>query len=94
MSDELREKLADWLAVPVLVVFDVGETLAFEGLRDDSCWFLGGGSRGVNRVDDFLDVVTVNDDGVPAEGLETCSIDVGLVAEGSSLGLTESVHVN
>lgn len=79
--------------MPVFQVLDVGEVLAFERLGDEGGGLVFGASGHMESFDQLFDVVSINDNGVPAKGLETLLVDVHLVAEGSWLGLAKTVDV-
>ncbi len=65
---------AERLAVPRGAVLDVGEVLALEGLRQDAGGLALDGARLVEGGDQGGDVVAVDDDCVPAEGLDASPV--------------------
>ena len=73
--DGLLEDISgEGLSVPVVLVLDIGEVLSFEGLGDDAGWLVGLLSSLLEGTDNGLDVVTIDDVGLPSERVESRGI--------------------
>lgn len=85
------------LTVPVEGVFDVVEEVSSLGsLGNDSDWLvttLEGSSLGVG-FDDFSGVVAIDEDGFPAEGLESLFVDAQVSLDGGGTRLTNTVDID
>lgn len=95
MLDGLLEDISgEGLSVPVVLVLDIGEVLSFEGLGDDAGWLVGLLSSLLEGTDNGLDVVTIDDVGLPSERVESLLVNLNIVSKTGLLGLSESVDID
>ena len=94
MLDNRLSLVPERLPVPVHLVLDVGEVSALEGLGQDTGGHALGGLGGEESFADFLHVVTVDDDGVPAKADESLPVGLRVVSQGGGVALAESVDVD
>ena len=90
----LGRLLAERLAVPRLVVLDLRKELALEGLGDDARGLALVRGSLVQRVRDGRDVVAVDDERVPAEGLGALAVHLDVVLVHGRLALAETIHID
>jgi len=83
----------DRLAVPAVPALDQGHALALDGAGENHGRAPGGRGGFLERTQDCPDVVTVDDDGMPAEGLPPVPVRRHVVAPLRRAALAESVHV-
>ena len=88
MFDELIEFVSDGFTMPILVVFNIRKSLAFESLSNDD-------SRHTNfrlsideRFNDGFDVMSIDDNSIPAESFKSLLVDICLMSKGCSFRLT------
>lgn len=94
MGDNFLGVLSQSLAMPVFLVFDFGEILAFESISDDGFWLVVLLSQLVQSVYDFIVVMAVDYDCFPPECFEFACNWLNIMTVHGLLGLTESVDIN
>jgi len=86
--DEFIEFVSNGFTMPVLVVFNVRKSLAFESLSNDDSRLTNLGFSIVERFNDGFDVMSIDDNSIPAESFKSLLVDICLVSKGCSLRLT------
>lgn len=95
MLDGLLEDVSgEGLSVPVILVLDIGEIFSLESLGNDAGWLVGLISGLLEGTDDGLNIVSINNVGLPSERGESLLIDLGVVSETGLLRLSESVDID
>ena len=80
--------------MPRLLAFDGRESLAFERARDQDRWLTRGGTGGGQALLDVGDVMSVDDDRLPAERIPPRGDAMQIVAELGRLALAERIRVD
>ncbi len=81
------------LTMPVLLVRDVGEVESLEGLHDESHRLALDGAGSGEGLHELLNIVAVDDDGMPTEGLSALLVGVKIVLQAGGLALAKTVDV-
>jgi hypothetical protein len=81
MFYEFVEFISDGFTMPVLVVFNIRKSLAFESLSNDDSRLTNLGFSIVERFNDGFDVMSIDDNGIPAESLKSLLVDICLVSK-------------
>lgn len=89
-----RVGVRERLAVQSLAVLDIGDALALEGAGEDDGGLPGGGAGLPVGTVHGVHIVSVDLDGVPAEGLEAAGVGVQVVAVPGRAALAQPVHVH
>lgn len=84
---------AQWLSVPVVLVFDFREVLSFVGLREDRRWFVFGNRCGVEGLANLFDIMAIYNDDVMAKCLDAFAVYFHVVGKSRCFGLAEAVDV-
>lgn len=95
MLDGLLEDVSgEGLSVPVILVLDIWEIFSLESLGNDAGWLVGLISGLLEGTDDGLNIMSINNVGLPSERGESLLIDLGVVSETGLLRLSESVDID
>lgn len=81
MINGLLSLAAQSLTVPGQRVFNIGkEVLSLGGLAEDSNWFISVASSDLSEgINDLLNIVTIDNDSVPAESLESLAVNFDVI---------------
>ena len=80
------------LAVPAILVFHKVNAFSFERASDDCCWLVF-----IDRVEcclEFVDVVTIDGERVPAKCVKACGVRVYVMLVSCCSALAETVDIN
>ncbi len=92
--DLSRSIFVQSLAMPVLKTFDAGQTLAFQGSREHDRRTIADSVGGFKRCKEIGNIVSINDQRLPAECFPASLVDFQLVLQHRWLALTQPVDVN
>ena len=93
MFDHCVSLVAQWLSMPVHLVFNLGEVFPFEGLHDDSCWHVLGSLSSVESLAKLNHIVSIHNHCVEPKALESLAILFHVVLQRCWVTLAQSVDV-